>query len=292
MRALLKKGFLLNKKFAGKWVDIDVKNLFNNQYNTTEEYGNMRIFDADIQKIENDARINKGRCKYCGAIVERGHEEEHFVQMEEKKKSCSMNHIETKSCFWKSKKYLDEKTVKEEIKTEMTDGVAKTVYTKTVEQEWTPYCSYEKEYGECTHDEHRKMGISWFTEENCFFLKYPNGFEQFTLVDWAKGSWCPRWKDSEYLFVNVSYSKMLGSYTLQMELSADKEHVNMFTLENARKTIRFTYDKEDKNFIIFDGIHGNSRVAKELLNTGNGYPKCNATINKAVRIAIEDIVKH
>ena len=60
MRALLK---------TGEWVDIDTKCLFENQYNTTEECGNKRIFDGQIQKIENDARVGKGKCKYCGAEI-------------------------------------------------------------------------------------------------------------------------------------------------------------------------------------------------------------------------------
>ena len=280
MRALLK---------TGEWVDIDTKCLFENQYNTTEECGNKRIFDGQIQKIENDARVGKGKCKYCGAIVERGHEEEHFAEMEAKKKLCSMDDIETDSCFWKSRNYLGEAEVKSEAKTEVIDGVAKTINVRTMEQRWIPCCSHEEKYGGCTHDKHREMGINWFTEENCFFLKYPNGFEQFTLADWANGSWCPRWKDSEYLFVNVSYSKMLGSYTLQMELSADKEHVNMFTLENARN--RFMFQYVNGEYVVFDGIEHSPRTTKDLLEVGGRNPKCNETVNRAVRMAVEDIMK-
>ena len=82
MRALLK---------TGAWVDIDTRCLFDNQYNTTEECGNKRIFDVDIKRIEGDVRLGLGKCKYCGAIVKRGEEEKHFAEMEAKKLKCSMN---------------------------------------------------------------------------------------------------------------------------------------------------------------------------------------------------------
>lgn len=47
----------------GKWVEIDTKILFDNQYNTTD---GIRIFDTWIDKIQDDARQGKGVCKYCG----------------------------------------------------------------------------------------------------------------------------------------------------------------------------------------------------------------------------------
>lgn len=280
MRALLK---------SGKWVEIDTSFLFENQYNTTEEYGGERIFDGQIQKIEDDARIGKGRCKYCGAIVEKGQEEDHFTKMEEIKKTCSMDDIEVKSCFWKRRHYLGKAEVKSEIKTEIVDGIAKTVELRTIEEKWIPYCSHEEAHGGCTHDKHREMGISWFTEENCFFLKYPNGYEQFTLADWTNGSWYPKY-NSETNFVNKSYSRMLGSYRLEMELSADKKHVEMFTLKNGRKNFKFQYVNGE--YIVFDGINGSPRTTKDLLEVGGRNPKCNTTVNKAVRMAVEDIMKH
>ena len=280
MRALLK---------TGEWVEIDTNCLFENQYNTTEEFGNKRIFDGQIQKIENDARINKGKCKYCGAIVEKGHEEDHFIEMEEKKKLCSMDELETKSCFWKSKDYLGERKIKNESRTEIIDGVAKTIEVKTIEQKWIPYCSHKEKYGGCTHDKHREFGIEWFTEKNCFFLKYPNGFEQFTLSDWAKGSWMVNHYNN-LKFVNLSYSKMLGSYSLEMEITEDRKHVKMFTLWNSRNRFRFQYVNGE--YIVFDGIKNSPSIKKELLEVGGRNPKCNVTVNKAVRMAIEDIIKH
>jgi len=51
----------------GQWVEIDPAHLFTNQYNTLDGF---RIFDKDIQAIEDDARLNKGKCKYCGTVTD------------------------------------------------------------------------------------------------------------------------------------------------------------------------------------------------------------------------------
>lgn len=60
MKALLKKNH--------EWVDIDTRHLFHDQYNTVGPEG-ARIFDKDIIRIEDDARIGMGHCKYCGTLV-------------------------------------------------------------------------------------------------------------------------------------------------------------------------------------------------------------------------------
>jgi len=56
------------KDNEGKWIDIETDCLFDNQYNT-EKY---RIYDSMIDAISDDARINKGKCKYCGTMVNAG----------------------------------------------------------------------------------------------------------------------------------------------------------------------------------------------------------------------------
>lgn len=50
----------------GKWVEIDTKYIFDNQYNTKAGF---RIYDKHIQEIKNDIRINLGCCRYCGTIT-------------------------------------------------------------------------------------------------------------------------------------------------------------------------------------------------------------------------------
>jgi hypothetical protein len=51
----------------GKWVTIDTKHLFNDQFNTVDGF---RIFDNHIQAIKDDARATVGKCKYCGSLTE------------------------------------------------------------------------------------------------------------------------------------------------------------------------------------------------------------------------------
>lgn len=281
MRALLKR--------TEEWVDIDTKCLFDNQYNTTEECGNKRIFDGDIKRIEGDIRLGLGKCKYCGAIVKRGEEEKHFAEMEAKKLKCSMNEIETDSCFWKSRKYLGETEVSHEERTEIVDGVAKVINVRTMEQKWIPYCSHAEKHGGYTHDEHRKYGIRWFTPENTYFLKYPNGMADYTVKDLLRNGWRQRWEDCYTYYI---YNSALGSYTLSIHLKMDEKTIDFFTLENARNRFCFTYDPNEDVYILRDGINNSPRTVDKLLEEGTTsygrtYPKCNETINKQVKKVVK-----
>lgn len=65
----------------GQWVEVDTEHLFTNQYNTCasvlssgEMHIGVRLFDTDIEAVRNDARIGKGKCKYCGTMVTTGQE--------------------------------------------------------------------------------------------------------------------------------------------------------------------------------------------------------------------------
>lgn len=64
---------------AGQWLEVETKYLFNNQYNTKPtadqlkidpKCSGLRIHDVDVEKIENDARIGKAKCNYCGKIIQ------------------------------------------------------------------------------------------------------------------------------------------------------------------------------------------------------------------------------
>lgn len=52
----------------GTWIKVETEHLFTNQYNTDE----FRIYDSMIDAVNNDARIGKGKCAYCGTIVNTG----------------------------------------------------------------------------------------------------------------------------------------------------------------------------------------------------------------------------
>lgn len=51
----------------GKWVTIDTKHLFNDQFNTVDGF---RIYDNHIQMIQDDERATIGKCNYCGSLTE------------------------------------------------------------------------------------------------------------------------------------------------------------------------------------------------------------------------------
>lgn len=151
------------ESLAGKWVNIDTDNLFNNQYNTIEH--NLRIFDGDIERIVDDARINKGNCGYCGNQLKAG-------------EKCRKHN--------------------------------------------TPLQAYgiDSTPNECSH-----YGINWFTEKNCYFIKYPMGFNH-----------------TEKFYKKLRKESLkIGSYTLNFD-------GEFFTLGNYRKSFKFKYD--GINFIL------------------------------------------
>ena len=99
MKAYLKNGTIC---------EIDTTYLFDNQYNTTD---GKRIFDNEIERIEDDARVNMGKCKWCGAMIKKGEEEKHFHEKETR--GCG-------GCFWYRERQEGEtiretKTTKEKI---------------------------------------------------------------------------------------------------------------------------------------------------------------------------------
>ena len=260
MKVLLKK--------TNKWVEIDTKYLFHDQYNTTEEYGNQRIFDRDIKEIRDDARIGKGRCKYCGEIVEKGKEQEHYER--EKNKKCSL--LESDKCFWKRKKIISQKHTPLKKETSCTGNTFTEVESVETVTEFSFCCGHNEEYGGCTYEQCEKYGIDWFTKENCYFLKYPKGF--FTTVDRLGFSYWDEHSKDVYKY----YDRNLGSYELFAEVKDD--WLKYFVLRNSKKTIVFTYDEVEKNFIIEDSF--GKKVSKILLPENENSPKCNKKINNTV----------
>lgn len=287
MKALM-SNLYKRKEFAGKWVEIDTTCLFDNQYNTTEEYGNLRIFDGDIVRIVDDARIGKGTCRYCGKLVTKGNEEEHFAEMEKRKAECSMSDIETKSCFWKSRHYIGETEIKRETKEEVVDGVAHTIVIRTMEQQWIPYCSHEEIYGGCTHDEHRKMGIKWFTEENCFFLKYPDGLPSMEIKPLSEDEWRIYGGGFRREYIGKAKNK-LGSYKLSIKLD-NTNHLGYFCLANARNSYRF-YRINDY-YAVLDGIANSPRIVPKLLDHSSRAPKVNEQIEKVLAEILNEVMAH
>ena len=217
MKALLK---------TGEWVEIDTAYLFHDQYNTVD---NRRIFDRDISRIVDDARHNMGRCRYCGAMVKRGEEEKHFSERESK--GCA-------GCFWLRERVADRtsKTAVEVVNNERTT-------VRTTVEKLVKVCSYAEKYpeGACTLKECRRRGIDWFTPENTFFLKYPDGFASIPEIDLlAHRGFCVSAQ-----CLDAPFYEKIGSYRLLALLeyqNGKPQGIRAYRLYNARRDYTFRYE--------------------------------------------------
>lgn len=142
------------KNMAGKWLSVETKYLFNNQYNTKT----YRVMDTQVKAVKDDARAGRGVCQYCGRQLFTG-------------EVCTAN----KKCA--------------------------------------------------------KYGINWFTPENTFFLKYPNGLQQ---------------PANELLSIDSDAIK-IGTYYLE-----NYPLLDYYRLRNGRQTINFRFD--GKQYWIANGI--------------------------------------
>lgn len=245
MKALLKTNTKFHK--AGEWVEIDTTCLFNNQYNVDKE----RIFDRQISRIVDDARPGMGKCRYCGKMVKRGEEEQHFI--DEEKKTCD-NCGNGKACWWWMDRIVKSERGPRNVKKQIgANGEVITTTTQTVTEKYEKYCAHKEKYGCCNNTEHRRMGIEWFTAENTFFIKYPNGMADFTNIDRLKlhgfevkdmGEW-----------FSILYTHKLGSYELSAvnHIGLDKRPIiDYFRVRNCRNW----YDFRIENGEIYTDKYG------------------------------------
>lgn len=203
---------------------IDTKHLFNDQYNTIGT--DRRIFDRDIAAIVDDVRAGLGKCKYCGTLVKAGEEEKHYQEREENR-NC-------KKCFWNSKKEI--RTIEEE-----------TENSKIIRVTYEDFCRYPETSGhrtKCTCTECRAYGIEWFTPENTFFLKYPNGIPKEPIPEELKN--LDRWDFWKGInTADYTLKKKIGSYILTaLTLPATKEApetLQFWRIANCRKDYNFIY---------------------------------------------------
>lgn len=220
MKALLK---------TGEWVEIETTHLFHDQYNASDR----RIFDHDISRIVDDARIGMGRCRYCGAMVKRGEEEKHFQERENK--TCY-------GCFWYGDKLISSEKQPPVMETIINEHDEK-VITKTVvtTSRYEKVCKYSEKYGGCTYSECRRLGIDWFTPENTFFLKYPNGFASIPEID----KLITRGFIVRDDIIDAPYHRKVGSYTLIALLSYENGKatgIRAYRLYNSRRDYTFRFE--------------------------------------------------
>ena len=251
MKAVLKNGLT---------VEIDTSCLFDNQYNLFPgdgEKNGKRIFDADIVRIIDDARVNMGKCGYCGAMVRRGEEEKHFAEEEAKIDHCD-------GCFWWQNKLVGSNHDRgKPVREVMPDGKIREISTSTDTYIWEKECAHKPKYGGvCTHKLHRRYGINWFTPENTFFLKYPDGFNQIGythLID--NGFVEPGTRVVRDGICSWEYRKKIGSYELTAEVryqNGQKIAIERFYLRNCRRHFFFRF--ENDKWFVYDTKFGWKQV--------------------------------
>ena len=57
------------KSIEGTWIEIDTEHLFADQFNTVRvpnAKNGVRLMMSDVEAIEDDARIGRSRCTWCG----------------------------------------------------------------------------------------------------------------------------------------------------------------------------------------------------------------------------------
>lgn len=220
MKALLK---------SGEWVEIETACLFHDQYNTKDK----RIFDKDIKRIVDDVRPGLGKCRYCGKLVKHGEENRHFEEME--KRPCS-------KCWWYQDRLISSTKQKPIVeRTTSENGETVTRKTVTTVSQYEKVCTYKGKYGNCTNSECRRMGIDWFTPENTFFLKYPDGFDSIPEVD----KLAARGFVVNERTIDAPYFKKIGSYTLLALLSYEDGKatgIRAYRLYNCRRDYTFRYE--------------------------------------------------
>lgn len=289
MRLLLKDG-LTGKlaPFSGKWVDVDTSFLAENQYNITDPGGEgLRVMDASVARIESDARRGAGKCRWCGKIVHSPEgAERHFLESEAKK--CALIDKDT-ACSYKR---------------EVTDGTSKEEseespghYVRVKTERYHYKCGYpENNPGrECVNMECRGHGIAWFTEENTFFLKYPDGFRQ-GCVDLNKID-MSEWDVSGWMKDRMVFKKRFGSYRFTMKLKLksgtsvvdwDKGgvyEVDKLCLDNSNASVWFWYDRNDRTVITLDGIDCSPELNRRILHGKNSAAATDAE-KKAISLLL------
>lgn len=65
------------RQLESKWVDVETEHLFPDQFNTTSPIKGvsaigLRIYAIDVDEIQNDERIGRSRCIYCGRWTDTG----------------------------------------------------------------------------------------------------------------------------------------------------------------------------------------------------------------------------
>lgn len=152
------------KKLRGAWVEVDTKFLFSNQYNV-KGY-DLRVYDSDIDAVQDDARRGLVKCGYCGAqFYSMDALQAHYAEEEQSAHNCAACRDFVKRCI----------DIKHDRKEE-TDADGNRIVTNTTKYIYGNACRWETG---CNKLEHRNHKPFVFGPDNTYFLKYPNGYAAY-----------------------------------------------------------------------------------------------------------------
>lgn len=231
------------KDAAGYFLEVETDHLFNDQYNTKQ----LRVLDSQVSRVVGDVRAQWCRNKYTGEMVKVGQEGANIEANAAKANKCI-------GCFWFRSQLVSttksaESTETESVETEVKQYAKKCTFNKSGREKYN-----------CTHEAAANAGFEYFTPENTFFLKYPNG-----LPSLRKGQ-------EQILSIHTNCPK-IGAYYLECFPS-----LGYYRLNSARKHYNFKYDGD--KFYIVNSIGNEQRktlpvpdkIMKGVLKALNSYP--------------------
>lgn len=255
------------RALRGTWVEVDTSYLFNDQYNL-KGY-NLRILDKHIAALQDDERAGMVKCGYCGKQFKTAEElQAHYVEMDASAHDCE-------NCTDYANGLKD--IIREKVET--ADDEGNKIVTETTKYIYGKKCRWDA----CNKFEHRNHKPKYFTPENTYFLKYPNGYVAFFL----SLPIADQWKELGYTWdaEQRTATKLgaAGTYDAILKYSENGK-IESATLKNTRHTATFTAEHINTFFSNYFAIQYHMRFDengkdRELL----GY----STMPKAQQTAIE-----
>ncbi len=247
------------RSLRGQWVEIDTTYLFNNQYNL-KDY-DIRIFDKDIDAIQDDVRAGMVKCGYCGKQFTNTDDlNAHYLAEENAAHDCENCRDYVKGIS----------EVKRETTTEIDDEGNK-IETHTTKYIYGKKCRWSG----CNKFEHRNHKPEYFTPQNTYFLKYPNGYGAYFMELPIDG----QWKELGYKWNAAAKTATkpgaVGTYDAVLSYTNDGE-LNALFLTNSRAS--YVIEREHINRIL-NGTYAINYMlmydddAKSIKNPLDGFPK-------------------
>lgn len=156
----------------GTWQEVDTTYLFRDQYSLKNI--NARVMDSNIQAVRDDERRGACRCNYCGETFKTIDAYNAHIKEGEKK---AAEKTACAGCFWYQSEINSAATERKRETIENADGSKREIKT-TIWHYTAKKCTFEHAGG-CKFAACGIYKPEIFTEENTYFLRYPNGWRAY-----------------------------------------------------------------------------------------------------------------